>query len=338
MPADTCEGKFATDLWTWILSHYTLDAVIAFDPQASPFPGIDTNPLVFFIRNSQPKKNFLWAKCHESSTKSLNLWIRSNFQETSNCSLTILERNLAEGLRIGLSRPPVIEKMSNYTLGDLVQVLRGVATGANDFFFLTEAQAKQLGIPMTYFIQAIGRTRDIIGEEIAQSTLDFLRANGRPTLLLSLNIGTFETYPESVKNYLALGEKMGLPGRPLLSQRKPWYKMESRIAPPFLFAYLGRRNARFIRNTAKVVPLTCFLCVYPNSNAPEYLDRLWKILKHPSTMANLPMIGKSYGDGAIKVEPRSLEKLPIPNDVIEQVGLPTQPRLMEQQEFLLTDI
>jgi hypothetical protein len=46
------------------------------------------------------------------------------------------------------------------------------------------------------------------------------------------------------------------------------------------------------------------------------------------------MIGKSYGDGAVKVEPRSLEKLPIPDSVIEQSGIPVQMRLFENSQML----
>jgi type I restriction-modification system DNA methylase subunit len=36
VPADTCEGIFAHTLWNWILSNYRLDAVITFEPAASP--------------------------------------------------------------------------------------------------------------------------------------------------------------------------------------------------------------------------------------------------------------------------------------------------------------
>ena len=80
-----------------------------------------------------------------------------------------------------------------------------------------------------------------------------------------------------------------------------------------------------------IIPLTGFLCVYPKSDDKEYTDRLWKILNHPDTVANLAMIGKSYGDGAVKVEPRSLEKLPIPENVIEQSGMQAQMRLFESK-------
>jgi hypothetical protein len=135
-----------------------------------------------------------------------------------------------------------------------------------------------------------------------------------------------------LRNYLSKGEKLGLPQKPLISQRKPWYKTEIRRVPPFLFAYLGRRNVRFIRNTAGIIPLTGFLCVYPKSEEKEFVERLWKILNHPDTISNLALIGKSYGDGAVKVEPRALERLPIPDNVIEEAGLPVQLRLFEQKE------
>lgn len=330
MPADTCEGKFAPKLWRWISLHYAIESVVTFSPEASPFPTIDTNPLIFLIRKSLPKDKFLWARCCQASTESLKSWIRSDFSIVDKKALSVIERNIEEGLQVGLSRPPVTVKMSKYILGDFVQIVRGVATGANDFFFMTDEQARQSDIPEQYFVRAIGRTRDVPGNEITDETLNLLREKGRPTLLLSLNGDPIESYPQSLRKYLKAGETANLPKRPLISQRKPWYKMEYRIVPPFLFAYLGRRNTRFIRNTAKVVPLTSFLCVYPKSNDSEYLERLWKILNHQDVVANLALIGKSYGDGAIKVEPRGLEKLPIPESVLKESGVPIQLRLFEE--------
>ncbi|HNT77095.1 MAG TPA: N-6 DNA methylase [Anaerolineae bacterium] len=331
MPADTCEGKFARNLWHWISANYALDAVVAFTPEASPFPNIDTNPLVFFIRNAPPQKCFLWVKCSEPQTAAFKLWIRSGFKSTP-AGLTITQRTLSEGLLTGLSRPPMTEKVGRYVLGDFVRIVRGVATGANDFFFMTAEQIEQIHIPERYFTRAVGRTRDVPSEEITQATLDALEARGRPTFLLALNGDDFDTYPESLKTYLKKGEALGLPQKPLISQRKPWYKTESRTPPPFLFSYLGRRNSRFIRNTARIIPLTGFLCVYPKYDDQDYNERLWEILNHPDTTANLAMIGKSYGDGAIKVEPRALEKLPIPDKVIEQAGSQMQMRLFESKQ------
>lgn len=332
MPADTCEGKFAPDLWVWITRNFALDAVITFSPEATPFPNVDTNPLIFFIRNAPANNQFLWVKCYRPATDALKRWVRSGFRDVSSQDLLVVVRDLEEGLSTGLSREPFPNYNIKYVLGDFVKVMRGIATGANDFFFMTVEKARELEIPEEYLIRAVGRTRDIPGDEITLETVEMLERQGRPTLLLSLSGDDVEAFPDSIRRYLQEGERLGLPKRPLIAQRKPWYKMEVRVPPPFLFAYLGRRNSRFIRNVAKVVPLTGFLCVYPKDNGEENLEQIWNILNHPNTVANLSKIGKTYGDGAIKVEPRLLEKLPIPDHVIQQVGFPLQMRLFEQRE------
>ncbi len=330
MPADTCEGKFAPDLWGWISRNFAIDAVITFSPNATPFPNVDTNPLIFFIRNAPPKPQFLWVKCSRPATDALKRWVRSGFDDEQD--LFVIVRDLKEGLSTGLSREPCPNYHARYMLGDFVRVMRGIATGANEFFFMTVEKARKLGIPDAYFAKAIGRTRDVPGDEITHETIERLEHKGRPTMLLTLSGDNPEVFPDSIRRYLQEGERLGLPKRPLIAQRKPWYKMEVRVPPPFLFAYLGRRNSRFIRNTAKVVPLTGFLCVYPKDNDEEHLEKIWKILNHPDTLANLSKIGKTYGDGAIKVEPRLLEKLPIPDHVVQKFGFPGQMRLFEQRE------
>jgi hypothetical protein len=75
------------------------------------------------------------------------------------------------------------------------------------------------------------------------------------------------------------------------------------------------------------VPLTSFLCVYPRQNDELFIQQLWHVLSHPRTIANLGQIAKTYGNGAMKVEPRSLEKLPLPEDVVAESGLPFSLRL-----------
>jgi hypothetical protein len=127
--------------------------------------------------------------------------------------------------------------------------------------------------------------------------------------------------PPALRDYIQEGERLGPHDRPLIKARRPWYRMEERAVPAFLFTYLGRRDCRFIENQAGVVPLTGFLCVYPWDNTKEYREKLCRALNHPDTIANLPFVGKTYGGGAIKVEPRQLDSLEIPTKVLAEVGL-----------------
>ena len=56
----------------------------------------------------------------------------------------IYDRSLAEALAVGLSRKPLKNHHFEFTLSDFARVMRGIATGANEFFFLTKDQAKNL--------------------------------------------------------------------------------------------------------------------------------------------------------------------------------------------------
>ena len=331
--ADICEGVFSATLWQWICSHYRLDAVITFAPEAAPFPEVDTNAIVFFIQNLKPAKTFQWVKCLARDPEAL-IALSSGKRAADGPSLQVFHRSLAEAMDTGLSRPPAEEAKCKHTLGDFASVMRGIVTGDNEFFFLTSARAKELGIPERMLVRAVGRMRDVQGDRFGQEDLVRLEASGRPTFLLNVNGFSFEQLPEQVRRYLSSGESKGLPSKTLIKTRTPWYRMETRKAPEIMFAYLGRRHARFIRNTAGVVPLTCLLCVYPKDPSPEFVDRLCSVLFHPETIANLKRVGKSYGGDAIKVEPRALERLPLPDRLVKSEGLdqfltPKQGKLFE---------
>ena len=282
---------------------------------------MDTNPIILMIRNSNPDQHFFWLRCQKGQAAQIKRLVTSGFERKPSETILVCQRRLSDGLSTGLSREPSGTKSNGPVLGDFASVLRGIATGANEFFFLTVGQASTWGIPGEFLLPAIGRTRDVVGDEINSEAIHTLEAKGRPTLLFSPDGRPIDGFPPTVREYLRHGETIGLHRRPLIATRHPWYKMEARTAPPVLFAYLGRRNTRFIRNRAGVVPLTGFLCVYPHEEDPLFIDRLWRVLQHPETVSNLSLVGKSYGAGAIKVEPRALERLPLPADIVLSVGL-----------------
>jgi adenine-specific DNA-methyltransferase len=318
LPADVCEGVFAKPLWKWVTQHFRLDATITFTPEATPFPGVDTNAIVFLISNAPPSDAFAWLRCTKANTNALRLWVEGHPTE----AITDTNRSLMEALQTGFSRPPVdITQPVGPVLGDFARVMRGIASGDNAFFFFTREQATALSIPEEFLKRAVGRTRDIEGDCLTDAHLEWLDKEGRPTFLFAPDARPMEDFPNAVQDYLRQGETIGLPTKALISQRKPWYKMEKRTPPPFLFAYLGRRNARFIQNQAKALPLTGFLCIYPKCDDTNFIEALWKVLQHPETITNLAKVGKSYGSGAIKVEPRSLEHLPLPKNIVTEAEL-----------------
>uniref|UniRef100_A0A832MK59 SAM-dependent methyltransferase n=1 Tax=Eiseniibacteriota bacterium TaxID=2212470 RepID=A0A832MK59_UNCEI len=317
--ADICEGVFAKTLWTWVTAHFCLDSVVTFSPEAAPFPGVDTNALIFLLRNDRPKTKFTWARVRRADPEGLQQLLVSLNRAKSSESIEVYRREVAEGIQTGLSRPPHRPTETAVLLKDVAHVMRGIATGANDFFVMTSAQAKARGLDLSLFVRCIGRTRDCPGDRITADRLTELEREGRPTWLLDVPDVPIAALSEPVRDYLMRGEKQGLPTRALIMSRRCWYRMEQRRVPPLLFAYLGRRSSRFILNEAGIVPLTGFLCVYPQPGIEP--RALWSALNEPVVIEGLSRVGKSYGDGAIKVEPRSLEQLAIPCSILFKHGI-----------------
>jgi adenine-specific DNA-methyltransferase len=320
MPADTCEGKSAQPLWKWITSKYCVEGVTTFSSEATPFPNVDTNALVFFICNKPQEDTLIWSKVHESHPNDFTEFVKQGFCAPNRTTITTVRRTITEALETGFSRPQATKEKTQYKLSDFAQILRGIATGANEFFFLTKQQMQDLNLNPNYFKRAVGRTRDIQKDTITLQDLEDLEEHERPTYLLSLTHER-EAQDEILSQYLAKGTALELPKRPLIMQRKPWFKMEKRDVPALLFAYLGRREVRFILNEANVLPLTAFLCVYPHFKDKTYITNLWNALNHPDTLDNLQAVGKSYGSGAIKVEPNSLKNLSIPDHIVMEYDL-----------------
>ncbi len=323
LPADVCEGKFSNTLWGWLSKNFRIDALVTFTAAATPFPKVDTNPVILFISKNAPRKNLCWAQVKEADTNLLHTWVIEGFGQIDRPEIFACDRLLDEGLQTGLSRFPMPQGIyeNSIRFGDIFKVVRGIATGCNEFFFLNSAQIAAHNLPHTAFVRAVGRGRDISSEVLTQEHVDKLDAAGHPTFLLSLNALPPKMFTGAIQKYLEYGRNLGLPERSLIKQRSTWYHMEQRKTPSWLFAYLGRRNCRFVLNNTGIVPLTGFLCVYEKVPGKFSREKLSEVLNHPATIANLPLVAKSYGGGALKVEPRQLERLPIPLSVIREQGI-----------------
>lgn len=320
VPADICEGVFASKLWSWICRNFRLEGVVTFAPDATPFPGVDTNAVVLFIRNSAPSDKYTWAMFKEPAADAFLDYVEGDFPIVNTPDYVSVQRELTEGLNTGLNRAMPTET-HEYCMGDVCRVMRGIATGGNELFFMTQKKANSLGIGAQFLRPAIGRTRDCQSEVLTPEILEALEEAERPNVLLALDDRATEEFPRAIQDYLQVGVDLGLPDRALIKQRRPWYKMEKRKVPPFLFAYLGRRNARFIENKTQAVPLTGFLCIYVHDQYQDYVQNIGMLLRDSEVLALLPSVAKSYGGGAIKVEPRSLEKLPLPLSALRRAGL-----------------
>jgi hypothetical protein len=325
VPADTFEGVFSKPLWKAIAEKYHVEGILTFAPKAAAFPGVDTNASVVFIEKAKPTGNFRWFRWIGEDPSKLSEAVRHGFNdqnvEANRLGLEVSILATESAIETGFTRLHTSEPENGVPLNEFATMMRGVASGSNEFFLMTKTRFEELGISERNFVRTIPRVRDASVPQITLEFLNQLDSAGRPTYLLSVDSET--PIEGALKSYLDTGEELGINKGALVSMRKKWYFMEKRIPVPILFAYLGRRNNRFIDAQTEITPLTGFLCVYPKQGVDK--KKLLKALNHPSSIQELSRIGKSYGDGAVKVEPGGLRKMIIPLDALVASGLVKKP-------------
>ena len=317
LPADTFEGLASSTVVGALARHGCIDGIATFAPGASPFPGVDTNPVIILLRKGGSTDQIAWAHIKRAGTDALECWVRDNMPTRDDSEILALHRTVEEGLETGLSRAPrkAVEE-ETVALSDIADVVRGIATGANEYFLMTRAQIESNGVPKSVLRRCVRRTRDVAGEALTDTDLDKLEADGAPIWLLYLGGPAADP---AIGPYLAEGVRQGVPERPLVSTRNPWYRMEQRETPQILFAYLGRGNIRFIRNYTDALALNGFLCLHPHD--PKQADAIANMLNDPLVKREIRYAAKSYGDGAVKIEPNALRDLRLPVGLLKRYGV-----------------
>jgi len=200
-------------------------------------------------------------------------------------------------------------------LKTLAKIVRGIATGANEFFALPTSEVKRLSLE-PYVVRTLQRNREVQDLVLDEARWQALSDEGKRVWLLYLaQRGDDSVQKPPLRAYLAEGEARDYHRRSLVQTRKRWYAMEQRDVPAIFFTILTRGNPRFILNQAGVRPLNMFSLIYPNHYVTEAnaVDILWALLNSTFSLSRLHSVSRTYGGNTLKVEPRELDNLPVIN-------------------------
>lgn len=318
LPADVFEGVSSRLIMTRITEICELEAVARFAPDATPFPKIDTNPVVIFFKKGGPTTRIACATIMTADS-GLYDWVARGFPTIASDQLVSYVRTRDESIATGLTREPRAVGQDDITLGELLTTTRGIATGNNAYFTMTRAEAHERNIPATDLKRCIGKTKDIQGHRFDDTRLETLDREGRATYLLDVTAQNKDAMHPGTRAYIEVGEQRGIPTGTLATARPRWWRMDRREPPPILFSYLGRASSTFYRNATSAVALNGFIGVYPRHGIDP--DSLAHALDDPRTRAALRYEAKTYGRGDIKIEPNAIERVTISRKILIEHGV-----------------
>lgn len=312
VPSEFMDVNYGTSVKQYLLDKVTLLHIHRFDPNDVQFGDALVSSAVVWLRNKPSQSG------HE---------VRFTFGGT-------LERPKHERLvpvdvlrhDPKWTRYPLKENRQateGLVLGDFFNIKRGLVTGNNDFFILSEEEIKQRGLPMEALKPILPSPRYVPENEVNSDH------SGNPILehrlyLLDPPWSEYEIKERFPKlwRYLEQGKAEGVADRYLCRHRTHWYMQECRPPAPFVCTYLGRSNTkrgkpfRFILNNSNATAANVYLMLYPkdpiNKMLQEKSELKWRIWEFLNQICPHVMLeeGRVYGGGLYKLEPKELANVP----------------------------
>ncbi|MYB35056.1 MAG: SAM-dependent DNA methyltransferase [Gammaproteobacteria bacterium] len=308
IPSEFMDVNYGRAVKRYLLDKVTLLHIHRFDPNDMQFSDALVSSAVVWLRNEIPltehKVRFTYGGTLERPA--LDRLVPSDvLQRDSKWTRYPKEKNHI------VSNGPV--------LGDIFRIKRGLVTGNNGYFILTDQEIAQRELPMKAFRPILPSPRYLPVDEIQGDR------KGNPLLERRLFLldppwnedEIMEHYP-SLWAYLEEGRVQGINDRYICRHRKLWYTQEIRPPAPFVCTYLGRSDSksgrpfRFILNNSKATAANVYLMLYPKESFRCALQdnsvlkrQVWKMLNKISPQTMLGE-GRVYGGGLHKLEPKEL--------------------------------
>lgn len=314
IPSEFMSVNYGRELKKYLLDRVRLLRIHRFDPNNVQFEDALVSSAVVWFRNVKPPAEY--------SVEFTFGGTLSNPKVSGLLDTKVL-RCIAKWTKFPFVNESTARRQVGLRLGDLFDIKRGIATGANNFFILSMGEAVSRKLPERFLKPVLPGPRDLDTDEIRSDPRGNPLVN-RKLVLLACSLPAEAVAPEypSLWEYLQEGVRKDVNNRYLCRHRSPWYSQENRPPAPFLCTYMGRHNTRrgkpfrFILNRSSATALNVYLMLYPKpwladqlDASPKLLERVWEALNGIPT-PTLVAEGRVYGGGLHKLEPKELAEVP----------------------------
>ena len=306
IPSEFMDVNYGAPLKEYLLQKVTLERVHRFCPEDVQFADALVSSAVLCFRNAPP------PAVHQVEFSYGGGLLEPKFTRR------IPARTIAPGQKWSKDFFRADNRVSDTTglhLGDLFSIKRGLATGDNSFFVLSEERSRTL--PQDFLRPILPSPRFLRVEEVRADEQGLPLLEQRLFLLdCRLSEAEVERRYPALWSYLQEGKARQVEKGYLCTHRSPWYAQEDRETPPFLCTYMGRegngRVFRFILNHSSAVATNVYLLLYPKgqlkailTKRPELKRAVWQCLQSLK-VEELTGVGRVYGGGLHKLEPKEL--------------------------------
>lgn len=195
----------------------------------------------------------------------------------------------------------------------------GMVSGNNGFFCLTAKRAAELGLGEAELLRiSPPGSRHIRGLALGEKSWAELRDDDRAVYLFAP-----ATEPSAAaRAYIEAGEAGGVHEAYKCRVRSPWWHVPRVPAPDLFFTYMNADTPRMVANDAGVAYLNSIHGVRLHPGMRRFGRSMLPFSSINSlTILGAELVGRSYGGGILKLEPKEADLLPVPSrDLLSTVA------------------
>ena len=305
VPSEFLNSDYGKLVKTYLIKNKLLRYIIVFDFEESVFDKALTTASILLFANDKEK----------SEVEFITIKTLKELGSLQNQVQSYPKNDAENAIAFSRLDPEIkwrayYQKQNATRFKDLVpfsnygKVVRGIATGANEYFTFNESKAKQYNVDEKFLLPCVTKSADVSGPFFTKDDFEKLKQQDRYIYLLNAT----EPDKAPIKKYLQKGEDEKVHKKFLTANRNPWYSLEKRKPSPIWVSVFNRNGLRFIRNEAMISNLTTFHCIYLNMFSEPKTDLFFAYLMTDISKDIFNDNRREYGNGLHKFEPNDINK------------------------------
>lgn len=306
LPAELLTVNYAASIRSFLMKSFSSIQLVTFDELV--FPEVQEEVVILLADGYQQGEAHLikWRQCSDLAdlpSSQLVDYVPASHNDrwsglfASGSALAYLQDLLSEGFFVPLE-----------TWG---KVSLGVVTGNNDYFALNANDISQFGLgeedlislcpPGSKHLRCLDFTK--------QDYLRLFECEGKAKLF----------YPKgqltpAAEKYIEQGLSRGVNQAYKCRKRSPWWRVPVGEIPDAFVTYMNSYGPNICTNSAGVIALnSCHGLFFFEENADIGRELLSLACMNSATLFGAEIVGRSYGGGMLKLEPKEACRLPVPS-------------------------
>ena len=323
LPAELLAVKYAAQIRKFLLSRFSSVRLVLFENLV--FPGVLEEVVLLLAEGTGGAEHF---EVYQARTV-------EDLRNVANQRWQEFRPRGDDKWTTALLPSQAIELYDSTVSGDGFEVLLdwgetylGAVTGNNEFFTLARSQVKALRLTQGELVRiSPPGSKHLRGLTLSDHSWGALAAADERCYLFAPSAQP----TRAAKAYIAKGEAAGVDQAYKCQVRDPWWQVPLVERPDLLFTYMNHDRPRLVRNGAGVHLLNSLYGIRLHHERRDLGQEILPMAALNSvTLLGAEIVGRSYGGGMLKHEPKEADQLPLPSVAVLEAVAPRLKLLQPQ--------